>query len=63
MSNLSVVSLMTSWLSALVTPGTGIAGPITSADQTAILALGSATVPVWQPALDGGALQLAEISA
>ncbi len=63
MSNLSVMSLMTSWLSALVAPGTGITGPITSADQTALLALGSATVPVWQPALDGGALQLAGISA
>ncbi|WP_287759618.1 hypothetical protein [Acidiphilium sp.] len=61
MSNPTVVSLMTSWLSALVAPGTGITGPITSADQTAILALGSATVPAWQPALDGGAMQLAGV--
>ena len=61
MSNPTVVSLMTTWLEALVSPGTGITGPITSTDQTAILALGSATVPVWQPALDGGAMQLAGI--
>ena len=61
MSNPTVVSLMTSWLAALVSPGTGITGPITSTDQTAILALGSATVPVWQPALDGGAMQLAGV--
>ena len=61
MSNPMVVSLMTAWLTALVSPGTGITGPITSTDQTAILALGSATVPVWQPALDGGAMQLAGI--
>ena len=62
MSNPTVVSLMTSWLAALVSPGTGITGPITATDQTAILALGSATVPVWQPALDGGAMQLAGIN-
>ncbi len=61
MSNPTVVSLMTTWLEALVSPGTGITGPITSTDQTAILALGSATVPVWQPALDGGAMQLAGV--
>ena len=62
MSNPTVVSLMTSWLSALVAPGTGLTGPITSTDQTAILALGTATVPVWQPALDGGAMQMAGIN-
>ena len=61
MSSPTVVSLMTTWLTALVAPGTAITGPITSTDQTAILALGSATVPVWQPALDGGAMQLAGI--
>lgn len=63
MTNSTVVAQMEGWLSALVAPGTGVTGPITSADQTAILALGSATVPVWQPALDGGALQLAGISS
>ena len=61
MSNPGVVSLMNTWLTALVSPGTGITGPITATDQTAILALGSATVPGWQPALDGGAMQLAGI--
>ena len=62
MSQDAMVSLMTSWLEALVAPGTGITGPITSTDQAAILALGSATVPVWQPPLDGGAMQLAGIT-
>ena len=61
MSNPTVVSLMTTWLEALVSPGTGITAPIDSTDQATILALGSATVPVWQPPLDGGAMQLAGV--
>ena len=36
-------------LAALVSPGTGVTGPITATDQAAIMALASATVPVWEP--------------
>ena len=61
MPNPTVAASVEAMLAALVSPGSGIVGPITNADQTAILALGSATVPVWQPPLDGGAMQLAGV--
>ena len=41
-------------LAALVSPGTGVTGPITATDQAAIMALASATVPVWEPPVTTG---------
>jgi hypothetical protein len=59
MTNPSIAAAMTTWLDALVSPGGGIAAPIDAADQTAILSLASATVPVWQPAPSAGDVQTA----
>ncbi len=61
MPNATVAASVEAMLAALVSPGTGITAPIDSTDQATILALGSATVPVWQPPLDGGAMQLAGV--
>lgn len=60
MTNATVAAQMQTWLADLVSPGTGITGPIDAADQTAILALASASVPVWQPAVGIAQLQNAQ---
>lgn len=51
MSNPTTATQMQGALAALVSPGSGVAGPITAADQAAIIGLAAQTVPVWQPAL------------
>ncbi len=59
MTNPAIASAVTSWLAALVSPGTGVTGPIDATDQAAILALSTPTVPVWQPAVTAGDIQTA----
>ena len=59
MADATVASAIQAMLAALVSPGTGITGPITSTDQTAILALATQTVPTWQPAVTAGDVQTA----
>ncbi len=59
MSLPAIASQMEGALSALVSPGTGVTGPITAADQTAILALASQTAPAWSPPLTVNDLQTA----
>lgn len=58
-TNPTVLATLTGMLEALVSPGTGITGPITSTDQANILALAQQTVPAWQPALRVGNIQTA----
>ena len=60
MSNPNVATQMEAALAALVDPGTNIAAPITSADQTAILALASRTVSVWPEPVQVAHLQMAQ---
>ena len=55
----TIAAQMEAALEALVSPGSGVTGPITAADQTAILALASQTVPVWSPPLMVSDLQAA----
>ena len=59
MTNSTIASAVTSWLAALVSPGTGVTAPIDATDQAAILALSTPTVPVWQPAVTAGDIQTA----
>lgn len=59
MTDSTVAAGVEAWLAALVTPASGMTGPIDSADQTAILALASQTVPAWQPAVTAGDVQTA----
>ena len=47
MTNQSVYDKMSEWLSDLVSPGTGIVGPIDAADQSAILSLSQNLVNKW----------------
>jgi len=49
MSNPAVAAQMQTELAALVSPGSNISGPITAADQSAILALAQSTSPQWDP--------------
>lgn len=60
MTNPNVLTIMQSWLGALVSPGVTPA-PLTTSDQTAILALASQTVLVWQPTITVGDLQTARV--
>ena len=57
MSNAATATNMESALAALVSPGTGVTGPITATDQAAIMALASVTVPTWQPEVQTAHLQ------
>ena len=59
MTDATVASAINAMLTALVSPGTGITGPIDSTDQATILGLASQTVPVWQPAVTAGDVQTA----
>ncbi len=59
MPNPTVAAEVEAMLAALVSPGTGVTAPIDSTDQATILGLASQTVPVWQPPVDVGALQVA----
>ena len=60
MSNPTVATQMEAALSALVSPGTGVAGPITATDQSAILALASRTVSIWPEPVIPAHLQMAQ---
>ena len=59
MTDATVASAINAMLTALVSPGTGITGPIDSTDQATILGLATQTVSVWQPAVTAGDLQTA----
>ena len=59
MTNPATASQIEAMFAALVSPGTGITGPLSSADQTQILALATQTVPRWQPAPTVGDLESA----
>lgn len=59
MSMAATATQMEGALAALVSSGTGVTGPITATDQAAIMALASATVPVWQPAITSADIQIA----
>ena len=59
MANSTVASAVEAMLAALVSPGTGITGPINSTDQATILGLATQTVPAWQPAVTAGDVQTA----
>lgn len=61
MTNSAIAANMENDLAALVSPGTGVTGPITATDQAAILALASQTVPVWQPPIQPADLQTAGV--
>ena len=54
MSIPATATQMEAALAALVSPGTGVTGPITATDQAAIMALASAAVPVWEPPVTTG---------
>jgi len=60
MSIPAIATQMQDALAALVSPGSGIAGPITATDQTAILALAVATDLAWQPPVIIAQLQMAQ---
>ncbi len=60
MSIPSIASQMQGALAALVSPGTGITGPIATADQTAILAMASRTVSIWPEPVEVSHLQMAQ---
>ena len=60
MSNPTIATQMEAALSALVSPGTGVAGPITATDQSAILALASRTVSIWPEPVIPAHLQMAQ---
>lgn len=49
MTNATTANSVETWLSALVSPGSGVVGPISSADQSALLKMGSQAVPTWNP--------------
>ncbi len=49
MSNPAVAAQMQTALTAIVSPGSNISGPITAADQSAILGLAQSTSPQWAP--------------
>jgi len=59
MPNPTVAASVEAMLAALVSPGTGITGPIDSTDQATILGLATQTVPAWQPAVTAGDVQTA----
>ena len=61
MTNSTIAANMENDLAALVSPGTGVTGPITATDQAAILALASQTVPVWEPPIQPADLQTAGV--
>lgn len=60
MSIPTIATQMEGALAALVSPGSGVTGPITAADQTALLALASQTVLAWQPPVMVADLQAAQ---
>ena len=59
MADATIASEVEAMITALVSPGTGITGPIDSTDQATILGLATKTVPVWQPAVTAGDVQTA----
>ena len=59
MPNATVGASVEAMITALVSPGTGITGPIDSTDQATILGLAAQSVPVWQPAVTAGDVQTA----
>jgi len=59
MANPIIAGALTSMLAALVSPGSGVTAPLDSTDQATLLALGSETVPTWQPPVTVGDLQTA----
>ena len=59
MAEATVASAIEAMLTAMVSPGTGITGPIDSTYQATILGLATQAVPVWQPAVTAGDVQTA----
>lgn len=60
MSNAEIAAQMQGALESLVSPGSGVTGPITSTDQSEILGLSVKTNPLWPEPIQVAHLQMAQ---